>query len=49
MSDKKRIDPKDNQANQKNAHKGTKGRNRQHDQAQGNRGKQMNPNQKAGK
>lgn len=42
----KKINPKDNQANQQNANKGTKGTNKQHDQAQGNRGKQLNPNQK---
>jgi hypothetical protein len=32
-------------ANQKNANKGNPGTNRQYDQSQGNRGKQMNPNQ----
>nr|WP_321512943.1 hypothetical protein [uncultured Pseudodesulfovibrio sp.] len=36
----------DNKANQGNANKGSKGTNRQHDQAQGNRGKQKNPNRK---
>jgi hypothetical protein len=42
----KKISPKDNATNQKNANKGSNGTNRQYDQAQGNRGKQMNPNQK---
>ena len=42
----KKIQPKDNQANQQNANKGSSGTNKQHDQAQGNRGKQKNPNQK---
>jgi hypothetical protein len=44
----KKIKPSDNQANQQNPSKGAPGTNRQHDQAQGNRGKQKNPNQ-AGK
>lgn len=34
----------DNSANQQNPNKGTTGTNRQYDQAQGNRGKQLNPN-----
>ena len=42
---KRRIDPKDNEANQQNRNKGTPGTNRQVDQAQGNRGKQLDPNQ----
>ena len=42
----KKINPKDNQSNLKNANKGTSGTNRQHDQAQGNKGKLNNPNQK---
>ena len=42
----KKIHPKDNQANQQNANKGSSGTNRQHDQAHGNRGKQVNPNRK---
>lgn len=42
----KKITPTDNQANQKNANKGTDGTNKQYDQAQGNKGKQLNPNQK---
>ena len=40
-----KINPSDNTSNQKNPNKGTDGTNRQYDQAQGNRGKQMNPNQ----
>jgi len=34
-----------NKANISNANKGTAGTNRQYDQNQGNRGKQLNPNQ----
>lgn len=41
----KEIAPRDNEANQQNRNKGTAGTNRQLDQAQGNRGKQLNPNQ----
>ncbi len=37
----KKIKPQDNAANQPNANKGTAGTNRQYDQAQGNRGKQI--------
>nr|WP_321255730.1 hypothetical protein [uncultured Pseudodesulfovibrio sp.] len=37
------MKPKDNQANQPNANKGTRGTNKQYDKAQGNRGKQKNP------
>jgi hypothetical protein len=44
-----KIKPNDNRSNQQNSNKGTSGTNRQHDQAQGNRGKQMNPNQGRGK
>lgn len=47
MADKKGISPKDNQSNQKNPNKGTPGTNKQYDQAQGNKGKQQNPNQKS--
>lgn len=36
---------KNHNANIKNANKGTKGTNTTYDKAQGNRGKQMNPNQ----
>ena len=42
----KKITPQDNAANMQNKNKGTDGTNRQYDQNQGNRGKQMNPNQK---
>jgi len=41
----KKINPHDNEANQNNRNKGTSGTNLQFDQAQGNRGKQLNPNQ----
>jgi hypothetical protein len=37
-----KIAPKDNSSNMQNANKGTSGTNRQYDQAQGNRGTQMN-------
>jgi len=43
------IKPANNQANMQNANKGFSGTNRQHAQNQGNRGKQMNPNQQPGK
>lgn len=43
MSNK--IKPADNQSNQSNANKGSNGTNKQYDQAQGNKGKQLNPNQ----
>lgn len=42
----KKISPNNNSSNQKNANKGSNGTNKQYDQVQGNRGKQMNPNQK---
>ena len=42
----KPIKPQDNAANMQNANKGTSGTNRQYDQNQGNRGKQLNPNQR---
>jgi hypothetical protein len=38
----KKITPADNQANQKNANKGTDGVNQQYAKVQGNRGKQLN-------
>jgi hypothetical protein len=41
--------PSDKNANEQNPNKGTSGTNRQYDQAQGNRGKQLNPNQGGGK
>lgn len=42
----KHIKPADNQANQKNANKGTSGQNRQHSQVHGNRSKQLQENLK---
>ena len=36
----------DHKSNQSNANKGTKGTNKAYDKAQGNKGKQLNPNQK---
>jgi hypothetical protein len=45
----KKIKPSDNRTNQKNANKGTEGVNKQYSQVQGNRGKQLNPNQKTKK
>ncbi len=39
------MEPKDNASNMQNPNKGTFGTNRQYDQNQGNRGKQLNPNQ----
>ena len=42
----KKITPADNAANMQNANKGTPGTNRQYNQNQGNRGKQLNPNRK---
>lgn len=45
MTAKKPIAPANNEANMGNANKGTSGTNRQYDQAQGNRGKQMDPQQ----
>lgn len=44
-SNQGKINPKDNAANMQNPNKGTSGTNRQYDQNQGNRGKQLNPNQ----
>lgn len=41
MSTKKPVSVKDNAANQQNKNKGTDGTNRQYDQAQGNRSKQL--------
>lgn len=43
----KKIEPKDNSANIPNANKGTPGTNRQYDQNQGNRGKQLFENQQS--
>jgi hypothetical protein len=42
----KKITPQINSSNIQNANKGTNGVNRQYAQNQGNRGKQLNPNQK---
>ncbi|MBL7786189.1 MAG: hypothetical protein JNM36_09815 [Chitinophagales bacterium] len=39
----KKITPQQNQSNMQNANKGTKGTNKQYDQNQGNKGKQLNP------
>lgn len=39
------MKPEDNESNMKNINKGTKGTNKQYDQAMGNKGKQQNPNQ----
>lgn len=44
MSDKK-ITPQNNAANMQNANKGTSGTNKQYAQNQGNKDKQLNPNQ----
>jgi hypothetical protein len=43
---KNKITPLQNESNMQNPNKGTKGTNKQFDQNQGNRGKQLNPNQK---
>ncbi|MGN0724523.1 MAG: hypothetical protein ACI4LT_11005 [Treponema sp.] len=45
----KTIKPADNSANMQNPNKGFPGQNQQRAQNQGNRGKQLNPNQKKGK
>lgn len=45
----KKITPESNSTNQKNANKGTSGQNKQHSQVHGNRGKQLNLNQKTKK
>ncbi|HRN41955.1 MAG TPA: hypothetical protein PK649_07775 [Vicingus sp.] len=42
----KKITPQQNAANMQNVNKGSKGTNKQYDKNQGNRGKQLNPNQK---
>ena len=46
---KNKITPQKNQSNIKNANKGTNGVNKQYAQNQGNRRKQLNPNQKKNK
>lgn len=43
-----KIEPKDNSANMRNANKGSPGTNRQYDQVQGNRGKQIGQGKQAG-
>lgn len=43
---KQNISPKNNATNMQNANKGTSGINKQYAQVQGNRGAQMNPNNK---
>lgn len=43
---KQKTTPQQNSANQQNPNKGTSGTNTARDKAQGNRGTQMNPNQK---
>lgn len=45
----KKITPQNNSANQKNPNKGTSGQNSQNAKANGNRGAQMNPNNKSKK
>ena len=45
----KKITPEQNAANMQNLNKGTAGTNKQATQNQGNRGKQMNPNQSKSK
>lgn len=42
----KKYSDNDNKANQMNPNKGTSGTNKSYDKGQGNRGTQMNPNQK---
>lgn len=41
-----KTSPKNNAANMQNPNKGIPGTNKQYDQNQGNRGKQLNPNNK---
>lgn len=45
----KKITPEQNAANMQNPNKGTKGTNKEYDKNQGNRGKQLNSNQKVKK
>ena len=45
----KKIKPEDNVSNMQNRNKGTSGTNKQVDQNQGNRGKQLDPKQGAKK
>ena len=46
MSKQAPIKPADNNSNMQNPNRGTPGTNRQYDQNQGNRGKDMNTNRK---
>lgn len=46
MAKQKSSTNNNNHANQKNSNKGTNGVNEQYAKVQGNRGKQLNPNQK---
>ncbi|HXU27103.1 MAG TPA: hypothetical protein VN698_07715 [Bacteroidia bacterium] len=46
---KTKITPQQNQSNQQNPNKGTSGTNKQNAQVNGNKGKQLNPNQKGKK
>jgi hypothetical protein len=39
------MKPEQNNSNQENANRGTSGTNTEYDKSQGNRGKQLNPNQ----
>ncbi|MCB9360876.1 MAG: hypothetical protein H6587_05625 [Flavobacteriales bacterium] len=43
---RKKIAPKDNASNMQNSNRGTKGTNKQYDQNQGNRSKQLQNNKK---
>jgi len=42
----KKITPANNKTNQANSNKGTSGTNKQNSQVNGNKGKQLNPNNK---
>ena len=46
MAKSKGVSPSNNNANMQNANKGTQGVNKQYSQVQGNRGSQLNPNNK---
>ncbi len=46
MSKNKPVKPSDNASNMQNPNKGTSGTNIQYDKNQGNRGQQLNPNNK---
>lgn len=49
MAKSKKMDPKDNSKNMKNANKGTSGVNKQYSQVHGNRSKQLEQNKKKSK